>query len=44
MVFGKEIESEQVLQNYMDYTSDIETVALLSVYFKTLRFASNNRY
>lgn len=40
MVFGKEHESETVLQNYMDYTQDMETVAILSVYFRMLRFSS----
>lgn len=41
MVFGKEQETEVILQNYMDYTVDMEMAAILSVYFKTLRFISS---
>lgn len=35
LLFGNRKESEIILQNYLDRTSDIEKVALISVYLKT---------
>jgi hypothetical protein len=34
LLFGTKKESEEILQNYLNQTNDIEKVALISVYLK----------
>ena len=38
MIVGRSVEAAEIMQNYIDKTGDIQTVALLSVYFYIWNF------